>query len=229
MSIQIAIDGPSGAGKSTAARVIAKRMGFLYIDTGALYRAIGLFCLRSGVADRRDEAAVKALLPEIRLELVFREGEQRVLLCGEDVSDEIRTQPVAQAASDVSALPAVRAFLLDLQRDLAERHDVVMDGRDIGTVILPEADVKIFLTASAAHRARRRVAELRAKGIEADEATVLKEIELRDHNDSTRAIAPLRPAEDAVLLDNSEMDLNQTADAICQIIEERVGACSTKS
>ena len=229
MSIQIAIDGPSGAGKSTAARVIAKRMGFLYIDTGALYRTIGLFCLRSGVVDRKDEAAVKGLLPEIRLELVFREGEQRVLLCGEDVSDEIRTQPVAQAASDVSALPAVRAFLLNLQRDLAERHDVVMDGRDIGTVILPEADVKIFLTASAAHRARRRVAELRAKGIEADEATVLKEIELRDHNDSTRAIAPLRPAEDAVLLDNSEMDLNQTADAICQIIEERVGACSTKS
>ena len=165
--LNVAIDGPAGAGKSTVAREVAARHGILYLDTGALYRAIGLFALEKG-ADTRDEAAIEALLPEIEVSLRFEEGEQHILLCGRDVSDEIRTPDVSMAASDVSAIPAVREFLLALQRDIASENDCVMDGRDIGTVILPDADIKIFLTASAEERARRRVAQLAEKGIEAD-------------------------------------------------------------
>ncbi len=222
MPINIAIDGPSGAGKSSAAKALAKKLGYLYIDTGALYRAIGLFCIRQGVADMKDAAQVTPMLDGIDVSLRFVEGEQRVYLNGEDVSGLIRTQPVAQAASDVSAHPPVRAFLLDLQRKMAAENNVLMDGRDIGTVILPNADVKFFLTADARARAKRRTLELQAKGIEADFDTVLREIEQRDANDSSRATAPLKAAEDAILVDNSEMDQEETVEYMCRRIEERM-------
>lgn len=223
MSVNIAIDGPSGAGKSSAAKALAKKLGYLYIDTGALYRAIGLYAIRQNVADMKKADLVSPLLKDIDVSLRFVEGEQRVYLNGEDVSGLIRTQPVAQAASDVSAHPVVRNFLLDLQRKMAAEHDVLMDGRDIGTVILPQAQVKFFLTANAAARARRRTLELQAKGIAADFETVLHEIEQRDANDSSRATAPLKAADDAVLVDNSEMDEAQTVDYMCRIIKEKLG------
>ncbi len=223
MPVNIAIDGPSGAGKSSAAKALAKKLGYLYIDTGALYRAIGLYAIRQNVADMKKADLVSPLLKDIDVSLRFVEGEQRVYLNGEDVSGLIRTQPVAQAASDVSAHPVVRTFLLDLQRKMAAEHDVLMDGRDIGTVILPQAQVKFFLTANAAARARRRTLELQAKGIAADFDTVLREIEQRDANDSSRATAPLKAADDAVLVDNSEMDEAQTVDYMCQIIKEKLG------
>ncbi len=222
MPINIAIDGPSGAGKSSAAKALAKKLGYLYIDTGALYRAIGLFCIRQGVADMKDAEQVTPMLDGIDVSLRFVEGEQWVYLNGEDVSGLIRTQPVAQAASDVSAHPPVRAFLLDLQRKMAAENNVLMDGRDIGTVILPNADVKFFLTADARARAKRRTLELQAKGIAADFDTVLREIEQRDANDSSRATAPLKAAEDAILVDNSEMDQEQTVEYMCRKIEERM-------
>lgn len=223
MPVNIAIDGPSGAGKSSAAKALAKKLGYLYIDTGALYRAIGLYAIRQNVADMKKADLVSPLLKDIDVSLRFVEGEQRVYLNGEDVSGLIRTQPVAQAASDVSAHPVVRTFLLDLQRKMAAEHDVLMDGRDIGTVILPQAQVKFFLTANAAARARRRTLELQAKGIVADFDTVLREIEQRDANDSSRATAPLKAADDAVLVDNSEMDEAQTVDYMCRIIKEKLG------
>lgn len=223
MPINIAIDGPSGAGKSSAAKAMAKKLGYLYIDTGALYRAIGLFCIRQNVVNMKDESQVVPQLEKVDVSLRFAEGEQRVYLNGEDVSETIRTQPVAQAASDVSAHPPVRAFLLDLQRKMAAENNVLMDGRDIGTVILPNADVKFFLTADAAARAKRRTLELQAKGIAADYETVLREIEQRDANDSSRATAPLKAADDAVLVDNSQMDQDQTVDYMCRIIEEKIG------
>ena len=219
--LNVAIDGPAGAGKSSVAREVAARHGMLYLDTGALYRAVGLRALESG-ADTRDEAAVEALLPETKIELRFIDGEQRVLLCGRDVSDEIRTQAVSMAASDVSAMPAVRGFLLALQRDIAAENDCVMDGRDIGTVILPNADVKIFLTASAEERARRRVAQLAEKGIEADYETVVEEIKRRDENDSTRDISPLKPAEDACVVDSTDMTFEQVVSFISGMIGELV-------
>lgn len=223
MPVNIAIDGPSGAGKSSAAKALAKKLGYLYIDTGALYRAIGLYAIRQNVADMKKADLVSPFLKDIDVSLRFVEGEQRVYLNGEDVSGLIRTQPVAQAASDVSAHPVVRTFLLDLQRKMAAEHDVLMDGRDIGTVILPQAQVKFFLTANAAARARRRTMELQAKGIAADFDTVLREIEQRDANDSSRATAPLKAADDAVLVDNSEMDEAQTVDYMCRIIKEKLG------
>lgn len=223
MPVNIAIDGPSGAGKSSAAKAMAKKLGYLYIDTGALYRAIGLFCIRQNVVNMKDESQVVPQLEKVDVSLRFVEGEQRVYLNGEDVSETIRTQPVAQAASDVSAHPPVRAFLLDLQRKMAAENNVLMDGRDIGTVILPNADVKFFLTADAAARAKRRTLELQAKGIAADYETVLREIEQRDANDSSRATAPLKAADDAVLVDNSQMDQDQTVDYMCRIIEEKIG------
>ena len=219
--LNVAIDGPAGAGKSTVAKEVAARCGILYLDTGALYRAIGLFALENG-ADTRDEAAVEALLPGVEVSLRFEDGEQRVLLCGRDVSEEIRTPEVSMAASDVSAFPAVREFLLALQRDIASENDCVMDGRDIGTVILPHADIKIFLTASAEERARRRVAQLAEKGIEADFATVVEEIRLRDENDSTREIAPLKPAPDALVVDTTDMTFEQVVSYITGMIGELV-------
>ena len=217
----IAIDGPAGAGKSTISKMAAKELGYIYVDTGALYRAIGLFAIRSGVGTR-DEQALAPLLERIKIELRYIEGQQRILLNGEDVSEAIRSPEMSMAASDVSALPAVRAFLLDLQRQMAERYNVIMDGRDIGTVVLPNADVKIFLTASAEARAQRRYEEYLTKGTEVPYNDVLQDMRQRDHNDSTRAIAPLRPAEDAILLDTSENTLEQSAELIIKTIKEHV-------
>lgn len=219
--LNVAIDGPAGAGKSTIAKAIAARRGMLYLDTGALYRAIGLFVLRSGT-DTQDAKAVSELLPQIKLELVFADGAQHVMLCGEDVSDEIRTPPVAMAASNVSAIPAVRSFLLSLQRDIASENDCLMDGRDIGTVILPNADIKIFLTASPEERARRRLKDLAEKGIEADFDAVVADIKRRDENDSSRAIAPLKPADDAVIVDTTTMSFEQVVELISGMIGELV-------
>lgn len=219
--ISVAIDGPSGAGKSTLAKRLAKELGYLYVDTGAMYRAIGLFALRQGV-DPKDEAAVTALLPQIQIELRYVDGAQRVLLCGEDVSEAIRAENVGMATSAVSAHPPVRAFLLELQRGMARTHDILMDGRDIGTVILPDATVKIFLTASAEARADRRFKELQDKGVDTDYETVLEDIRRRDYQDSHRATAPLRQAEDAVLVDTSEMDLEESFQALKSLILSRV-------
>lgn len=219
--ISVAIDGPSGAGKSTLAKRLAKELGYLYVDTGAMYRAIGLFALRQSV-DPKDEAAVTALLPQIQIELRYVDGAQRVLLCGEDVSEAIRAENVGMATSAVSAHPPVRAFLLELQRGMARTHDILMDGRDIGTVILPGATVKIFLTASAEARADRRFKELQDKGVDTDYETVLEDIRRRDYQDSHRATAPLRQAEDAVLVDTSEMDLEQSFQALKSLILSRV-------
>ena len=219
--ISVAIDGPSGAGKSTLAKRLAKELGYLYVDTGAMYRSIGLFALRQGV-DPKDEAAVTALLPQIQIELRYVNGAQRVLLCGEDVSEAIRAEEVGMATSAVSAHPPVRAFLLELQRGMARTHDLLMDGRDIGTVILPNASVKIFLTASAEARATRRFRELQEKGVDTDFETVLEDIRRRDYQDSHRATAPLRQAEDAVLVDTSEMDLDESFQALKSLILSRV-------
>ena len=220
--IAIAIDGPSGAGKSTLARMAAKKLGFIYVDTGALYRTVGLYVLRQG-ADLKDAGAIGALLPDIRVEMRYDSaGAQRMLLNGEDVSELIRTPEVSMAASNVSALPPVRAFLLDTQRRMAEQHDVIMDGRDIGTVVLPEAEVKIFLTASAKERAIRRWRELREKGIDTDLEAVLRDIEQRDRNDSSRDIAPLRPADDAVMCDTTELDLDASLELIVDIVKQRI-------
>lgn len=219
--ISVAIDGPSGAGKSTLAKRLAKELGYLYVDTGAMYRSIGLYALRKGV-DPKDEAAVTALLPQIQIELRYVDGAQRVLLCGEDVSEAIRAEEVGMATSAVSAHPPVRAFLLELQRGMARTHDILMDGRDIGTVILPNASVKIFLTASAEARATRRFRELQEKGVDTDFETVLEDIRRRDYQDSHRATAPLRQAEDAVLVDTSEMDLEESFQALKSLILSRV-------
>ncbi|MBP3697532.1 MAG: (d)CMP kinase, partial [Clostridia bacterium] len=185
--INVAIDGPGGAGKSTSARAAAKELGYIYVDTGALYRAVGVNALRKGI-DTKDKAAVAASVEGISVDLVFENGEQKVLLNGEDVSVEIRTPPASMAASAVSAVPEVRAFLFDLQRDIASRNNCIMDGRDIGTVVLPDAQVKIFLTASAEERAQRRYKELQAKGSTVSYQAVLDELIERDYNDSHREI-----------------------------------------
>lgn len=205
--IAIAIDGPAGAGKSTLSRRVAGELGYIYVDTGALYRTVGLALSRAGVSCE-DVAAVKAVLQQICVELTFVAGEQRVLLCGEDVSDLIRTPEASMMASRCSALPPVRAFLLDLQRDIAKKNNIVMDGRDIGTVVLPDAKVKIFLTAAPEERARRRYVELLEKGQTVEYADVLADLKERDYADSHRAIAPLKPAEDAKLVDTTDCDFN---------------------
>ena len=220
--ISVAIDGPSGAGKSTLARRLAAELGYVYVDTGAMYRAIGLYGLRAG-ADLKDEAQVTALLPAIKLELRYADGAQHILLNGEDVSEAIRAEQVGMAASSVSAHPAVRAYLLEMQRRLAREHSVIMDGRDIGTVVLPDAEVKVFLTASAEERARRRMLELEQRGTPQAYEEVLSSIQERDWNDTHRAAAPLRKAEDAVLLDTTALDFAQSEAALLQIIRERAG------
>ncbi len=220
--ISVAIDGPAGAGKSTLARQLAKELGYIYVDTGAMYRAVGLYALRAG-ADPADGPAVNALLPGIRLRLDVQDGEQHIYLNEEDVSGLIRTEQVGMAASAVGANPAVRAFLLDLQRDMAKTGNILMDGRDIGTVILPNATVKIFLTASSEARAHRRWLEYQAAGRSESYEEVLADVKRRDAQDGGRAAAPLRQAEDAVLLDTSSLDLAQSLAAMKQIIKERVG------
>ncbi len=222
--ISVAIDGPSGAGKSTIARAAARRFGLLYVDTGAIYRTVAHAVFSAG-ADCGDPGAVTALLPGLEISMGYDEnGVQRMLLGGEDVSEAIRLPENSLRASQVSALPEVRAFLLDMQRNLAKTQSVVMDGRDIGTVVLPDATLKIFLTASAEQRARRRLKELLEKRVETTFEEVLRDIEKRDWNDSHRETAPLRQAEDAVLLDTSELDLDESIDAVCALIEKTLEA-----
>lgn len=218
--ISVAIDGPSGAGKSTIARRAAQMLSFIYVDTGALYRTVGLYMVEHGVEDTKDVEAVAAKLSEVEVDLRFIEGEQRVFLNGEDVSGRIRTPQMAMHASNVSAIPAVRAFLLDMQRDLARKNNVIMDGRDIGTVVLPDAEVKIFLTASVEARAKRRLLEHEARGEVISFEELVKAIETRDYNDSHRAAAPLKQADDAVLVDTTELTLEESIDAIVSIIRK---------
>lgn len=216
----IAIDGPSGAGKSTLARALAKKLGYLYVDTGAIYRTVGLAARRSGT-DPHDAAAVAALLPGLKIELGYGEdGLQRMYLDGEDVSAAIREPEISLYASAVSAIPAVRTFLMEQQRSLARTHCVIMDGRDIGTVVLPDADLKIFLTASSEARARRRWKELQEKGMDEPYEKVLAEIVERDRQDTTRAAAPLRQAEDAVAVDTTEYDLEESLDLLLNLVKE---------
>lgn len=221
--ISIAIDGPSGAGKSTISRKAAEKFGFIYVDTGAIYRTIGLATKIHGVS-LDDTAAVVALLPTLEIELKYNDaGEQHMYLDGNDVSRDIRLPEVSMLASKVSAIPEVRAFLVDMQRGMAEKYDVIMDGRDIGTVILPNAELKIFLTADVRDRARRRYEELRAKGMEKPFDEVLAEMEQRDEQDTKRAAAPLKAAEDAVLLDTSGNTLEESIDEVCRLISEKTG------
>lgn len=219
--MNVAIDGPAGAGKSTIARAAAKELGFIYVDTGALYRAIGVYSLRCA-SDTKNPEAVANTLPHIRVELQFQDGVQHVLLNGEDVSEEIRTPQASMAASDVSAVPAVRQFLFDLQRDIAAKNDCIMDGRDIGTVVLPHAEVKIFLTASPEARAMRRFKELQEKGATDTYETVLADLKQRDYNDSHRAVAPLKPAADSVLVDTSALTLPQSVEKVLEVIKEKL-------
>lgn len=221
--ISIAIDGPSGAGKSTISRKAAEKFGFIYVDTGAIYRTIGLATKIRGVS-LDDTAAVVALLPTLEIELKYNDaGEQHMYLDGNDVSRDIRLTEVSMLASKVSAIPAVREFLVDMQRGMAEKYDVIMDGRDIGTVILPNADLKIFLTADVRDRARRRYEELHAKGMEKPFDEVLAEMEKRDEQDTQRAAAPLKAADDAVLLDTSGNTLEESIDEVCRLISEKTG------
>lgn len=220
--VSVAIDGPAGAGKSTLARRLASDLGYIYVDTGAMYRTIGLYALRAG-KDPKDNEAVNALLPEISLRLATLDGEQHIYLGEEDVSTAIRTEEAGMAASAVGANPAVRAYLLDTQRNMAKTQNVLMDGRDIGTVVLPDAEVKVFLTASAEERARRRMLELEERGTPEPYAAILRAIQERDWNDTHRDAAPLRQAEDAVLLDTTALDFVQSEDALLHIIRERTG------
>ena len=213
--------GENGAGKSTLARRLAADFGYIYVDTGAMFRTIGLYALRAG-KEPKDNEAVDALLPNITLEFAFIEGEQHIYLNGEDVSTAIRTEEVGMAASAVGANPAVRAFLLEMQRDMARTQNILMDGRDIGTVVLPNATVKIFLTASPEARATRRWKEYQAKGIDTPYEEVLADVKQRDYQDTHRAAAPLKQAEDAVLLDTSELDFEQSLDAMKQIIAQKL-------
>ena len=216
--IAVAIDGPSGAGKSSLARRAAAKLGYIYVDTGAIYRTVGLAADRAGL-DTHDEDAVKALLPSLDIHMGYNTaGEQCMTLNGEDVSTAIRQPRISLAASNVSAMPPVRAFLLDMQRKMAREHDVIMDGRDIGTVVLPDAEVKIFLTASPEARAQRRMLELEQKGMPQPYNDVLREILQRDEQDMNRAIAPLRQAEDAVLLDTSDIGFDESLERLCAII-----------
>lgn len=221
--ISIAIDGPSGAGKSTISRKAAEIFGFIYVDTGAIYRTIGLASKIRGVS-LDDKAAVMEMLPKLNIELKYNEaGEQHMYLDGKDVSRDIRLPEVSMLASKVSAIPEVRAFLVDMQRNMAKKYDVIMDGRDIGTVILPDADLKIFLTADVNDRAQRRYEELRTKGMIKPFDEVLAEMKQRDEQDTLRAAAPLKAAEDAVMLDTSGNTLEQSIAEVCRLIADRTG------
>ena len=218
----VAIDGPSGAGKSTLARRVARELHFLYVDTGAIYRSIGWYVLQRGAALDNAEL-VAALLPDLNVEVRYGEdGLQHMVVNGQDVTDEIRSPEVSAAASQVAAIPAVRAYLLDMQRNLARTHNVIMDGRDIGTVVLPEADCKVFLTASDEARAARRCRELAQRGTPVAYEEVLSDMRRRDEKDRTRAAAPLRQAEDAVVLDTSELDFEDSAQALLRLIRESI-------
>ena len=219
----IAIDGPSGAGKSSLARRVASALGFIYVDTGAIYRTVGLACYRAGI-NCKDAEAVGEILPRLNIQMRFNAaGEQRMYLDEEDVSSRIRMPEISICASDVSTLPVVRSYLLDMQRRMARDNNVIMDGRDIGTVVLPNADLKIFMTASSAARAQRRLLELQAKGVRANFEDVFRDIEYRDQQDSTRAAAPMRAAEDAVVLDTTNLNLEESYRLLCRTIEEKLG------
>ena len=220
--INVAIDGPVGAGKSSVARECAKRLGIIYVDTGALYRSCALFCVRNNVdiSPENEQAVSELLNSKLDLSIKLEDGTQRVIVNGEDVSDEIRTLEISKAASAVSALPSVRAFLLGMQRDIASKNSVIMDGRDIGTVILPNADIKIFITAKPEIRAKRRYDELVAKGSDVTLGEVLVEINRRDFNDMNRKEAPLKQAPDAILLDTSDLDFEQTVSGVTDLIRD---------
>lgn len=220
--INVAIDGPAGAGKSTISRKAAAELGYIYIDTGALYRTVGLNALRKGVDIQSDDAVVSTLTDELKVELRFIDGEQRMFLNDEDVSSDIRTPEASMAASRVSAVPAVRKYLFDLQKNLAKTNNCIMDGRDIGTVVLPDADVKIFLTASPEARAERRYKELQEKGMDTPYEDVLKDMIKRDYDDSHRAIAPLKQAEDAILCDTSNIGLEESIQLIIDTIKGNI-------
>ena len=220
--INVAIDGPAGAGKSTISRAAAKELGFIYIDTGALYRTVGLNALRKGADIENPQSIASTLTDDLKVELRFIDGEQKMFLNGEDVSADIRTPEASMAASRVSAVPAVREYLFDLQKKLASENDCVMDGRDIGTVVLPDAKVKIFLTASPESRAKRRYDELIQKGMDVKFEDVLADMKERDYNDSHRAIAPLKPADDAILLDTSGFELERSVALIIKTIKDNI-------
>lgn len=220
MGFNIAIDGPAGAGKSTIARRTAQELSFIYVDTGALYRALAVFLVDEGVSPE-DTEKVKEAVKSVKVSIAYENGEQQVLVNGKNVTDRLRAESVGNMASTISAIPAVRAALLDLQRDLAKAHDVLMDGRDIGTNVLPDAELKIYLTASVETRAERRYRDLQEKGVEKPLSEIKKEIEERDHRDMTRAIAPLKQAEDAVYLDTSHMNIDEVVEAIRKLYRER--------
>ncbi len=216
----VALDGPSGAGKSSIAKAAAKELGFVYVDTGALYRTIGLYLLEHGL-DPKDPAQVEPALPEIQVELRHGPEGQKMFLCGREVTGLIRTPEVSMAASRCSAHPAVRAFLLELQRELARKNNVLMDGRDIGTVVLPEARLKVFLTATPEERARRRVKQLQESGHEAEYGEILKDIQQRDYQDTHRETAPLKQAEDAVFLDTTELSFTEVVEKLVGLVNGR--------
>ena len=218
---KIAIDGPSGSGKSTLAKRLSAKLGFVYVDTGALYRSIGLFVYRANV-DPKDALAVEALLPQISVSIKYINGEQKTFLGSEDVSSDMRLPEISMYASAVSAIPAVRSFLLGIQKDIISANNVIMDGRDIGTVIMPDADVKLFLVSNNETRALRRCEELIAKGVQTTYEEVLADLEKRDANDSSRTVAPLIPADDAIFLDNSEFTPDQTFARALEIIKEHI-------
>lgn len=221
MSYNIAIDGPAGAGKSTIAKKLAKDLGYVYVDTGAMYRAMAYYFLQNKV-DEKDEAAIAGACPNVNVTISYQDGEQQVILNGENVNGVIRQEEVGKMASATSVYPVVRAKLMDLQRQLAQKENVIMDGRDIGTVVLPNADVKIFLTASSKVRAQRRYDELTAKGIECDFDEIEKDIIDRDNRDMNRQTAPLKQAEDAVLLDSSDLDIDGVVNKMKEIINEAI-------
>lgn len=218
-TFKIALDGPSGSGKSTLAKNLAKRYGFVYIDTGALYRTIGLFVCDRGIASD-DKAGIISCLPDIKIEMKLENGGGAVYLGGKRIGDEIRTPVISKYASDVSKIPEVRAFLLETQRSIARENNVIMDGRDIGTVILPDAQIKLFVTASPEARAKRRYNELCERGVETSYEEVLADMKWRDANDSGREIAPAIPAPDAILFDNSGMTIEETVENAAEIIDK---------
>lgn len=220
MNANIAIDGPAGAGKSTIAKQLAAKLGLLYVDTGSMYRALAIFFLRRGLS-KDDEKGISGAVAEASVGIRYVDGMQRVFLNGEDVTDSLRNEETGNMASASSAYPAVRERLLGLQRELAEKNAVVMDGRDIGTVILPDAALKIYLTASVEERTRRRVNELLAKGVPADADQIKHDIEERDQRDMNRAVAPLRQADDAVLVDSSDMSIEEVVDVISALYREK--------
>ena len=218
--MKIAIDGPAGAGKSTISKAVAKKLGFIYIDTGAMYRAVGLYAFRKGI-DSADKAGVVSVLDEVNITLSYDESGQQIFLNGENVSTDIRLPEISVAASNVAVIPEVRLKLVELQRELASKNDVVMDGRDIGTYVLPDAEVKIFLTASPEERANRRYKELLEKGVKTDYESVMADMLYRDKNDSEREFAPLKPAEDSIIFDNTEISAEESVDKLCEIVLER--------